>query len=103
MATYTRKVIVCSQISEISFSETSKRFYFIASGKSAIDMTEEELMKYIEDNGALPTSENVVQGDEDENKVKLLHKVLSAVFSKGKSIAIEKVTKHDDHVQGSLN
>jgi hypothetical protein len=102
MATYTRKTILCSSISDIKFSETSGRYYFIASGKEAKDMTEAELMQYLEDNGALPTSEGVVQGDEDESKVKMLHKVLSAVFAQGKSIAIEKVTKHDD-VQGSLD
>jgi hypothetical protein len=103
MATYTRKTIICSQISEIEFSKDSKRFYFVASGKRATDMTEEELMAYLETHGSMPSSEGVVQGDEDEAKVKLLHKVLSAMFSKGKSIAIEKVTKHDDNVQGSLD
>lgn len=104
MATYTRKTIICSSISEIKFSESSGRYYFVASGKSAVDMTEAELMQYLEDNGSLPTSEGVVQGDEDEKKVQMLHKVLSAMFSKGKSIAIEKVTKHDDdNVQGSLD
>ena len=104
MATYTRKVIVCSQISEISFSDKSGRFYFVASGKSATDMTEEELMTYLESNGALPTNEGVVQSDEDESKVKMLHKALSIMFTNGKSIAIEKVTKHDDdNVQGSLD
>lgn len=102
MATYTRKVIVCSQVSEISFSEKSGRYYFVASGKDATEMTETELTEYLEKNGAFPTNEGVVQSDEDESKVKLLHKVLSAMFEKGKSIAIEKVSKHDDNVQGSL-